>query len=748
MQLTVSGIKCIADVAPLGIPVLNMARSRVKTQLGCREIADSCLRRLRALLPDRKCIGRPVLLLGYGTLGSRLAPALRTLDCLLTMVDTDLPTLIDAAEAGYTTYRTAGEALRATRPFLVIGTAGEEALTEEDLRHLDDGALLAPFATRDFSLLSSLGENAADRTEIQGVGTRLRLPNGRHATLLGDGRSLNLFEADSIPNQGYDAYRAGTLIAAAHLCAHHRTLPPGLHTAPADQAIADAGLFQAYFELHLAPPGPGPGHPDTAETRPAGTRERPPVAHACVVGYGVAGRLHTAILEDLGVRLTITDPHRRDLPERHRGFTAHVDELPAGVVDGIDLWSVCTPTADHLPLPVVRAILARRPDARVLLEKPACRAEEIDVFADLLTRHPRARVVVNDQYRHSAALPALSDLRDRLAPDTPIDRVAVTFTKERRGDIDAGRFVDRDYGVLGYEWPHMLAVLDGVLPTPLMRDYVASDPASSQLWATYDPELFVTALTERTSVKRHDGGSLPVDLASSILGAQHSAGPGARSTHPLAPRQAARRRPPPPPHRQRRLHALHGPLRARHRAGRLAAGAQPTPPHRRPGRPAPPRRGHPRLPAGDLPTPRPRTTHRPHHAATSRPHRPPPHRRPGERPARRGARPARFTARAGLHGRSSSLNDAGRNGALPIALRRGCCLPCKWQSRARLRGGKGSTEPRMLRVLRTGGSETRRLLQTARCRRDDHGKGRMCPVGLMGMPRKEGFGRTGPVLPP
>ncbi|MDR3034103.1 MAG: S-adenosyl-L-homocysteine hydrolase, partial [Kitasatospora sp.] len=97
LELTVSGIKRIAAAGQLAIPVLNLARSQVKSRLGYREIADSCLRRLRALLPDRKIIGRQVLLLGYGALGSRLAAQLRDLGCRVDIVDTDLAALIDAA---------------------------------------------------------------------------------------------------------------------------------------------------------------------------------------------------------------------------------------------------------------------------------------------------------------------------------------------------------------------------------------------------------------------------------------------------------------------------------------------------------------------------------------------------------------------------------------------------------------------------------------------------------------------------
>lgn len=115
LELTVSGLKRIAAAGPLAIPAGNLARSAVKTRLGYPEIADAYVRRLRALLPAIKTIGRSVLMLGYGTLGSRLAAALHAHGCQLHVVDPDPLVLIAATEAGHATYRTAAHALRASR---------------------------------------------------------------------------------------------------------------------------------------------------------------------------------------------------------------------------------------------------------------------------------------------------------------------------------------------------------------------------------------------------------------------------------------------------------------------------------------------------------------------------------------------------------------------------------------------------------------------------------------------------------
>ncbi|MFI0739105.1 hypothetical protein ACH4PU_13595 [Streptomyces sp. NPDC021100] len=260
IELTVSGLKRIA-AAPgeLAIPVLNMARSRLKSRLGYNEIADSCVRRLRAIVPGQKFIGRHVLLLGYGTLGARAARSLRALGCRVAVVDTDVLALITAAEDGFETHRTVAEALARQRPFLILGSSGDTAITAEDVPLLPDGVLLAGFATKDFSVLTD-GYPGATALTLPHVGVRYDLPHATSVTVLGDGRSLNLFEYEGIANRGYDAYRAGTLLAALALCRDPGRFPPGVHLEPVDRIIDDAGLFDAYYSQYLC-----------ARTAPLGT---------------------------------------------------------------------------------------------------------------------------------------------------------------------------------------------------------------------------------------------------------------------------------------------------------------------------------------------------------------------------------------------------------------------------------------------------------------------------------------------
>lgn len=571
LELTVSGLTRIRDVGGLAIPVLNMARSQLKTRLGYPEIADSCLRQLRTLLPGIKLIGRPVLVIGHGTLGARLARALADLGCQVHVVDPDPLARIDAAESGHTTHTRLADALARIRPVVITGTSGAAALTENDLALLPDGVYLAPFATKDFSALCTGAPGVRETLPVPGIGLRHRLDTGHgdtvEVTVLGDGRSLNLFESDAIPSQGYDAYRAGTLIAAAALAQRHRDLAPGIHTDLVDDIIRQSGLYEDYYATYLhdqsatrrAEPQPQAAPETSAGPTPVLRRN---AASVCVVGFGKIGRLHAEILTDQGVNLTVIDPKHQDLPQTYHTFTSGIDDLPPRIRADVDLWSVCTPTADHLP--VLKSILRRNPRARVLLEKPACLGHEIDVFQNLLNANPQARVVVTDQYRHARVVDRLQDLMRYYEPAQPPSHVAVTFVKDRSGDIALGRFVDRSYGVLGYEWLHMLTILDRVLPRPAAAAYWASDPATSDLWATYHPDLFVSACTERSHLAL-PGGPLHIDLTSSINTptfalTPHAPQRAARVTGPHADLQIEseagaqvmrqRRISPPDPHRQ------------------------------------------------------------------------------------------------------------------------------------------------------------------------------------------------------
>ncbi|MFI2241702.1 Gfo/Idh/MocA family oxidoreductase [Streptomyces chrestomyceticus] len=237
--------------------------------------------------------------------------------------------------------------------------------------------------------------------------------------------------------------------------------------------------------------------------------------HVCVIGHGVAGRLHHQLLTGLGVRVSVVDPLATALPTATPAVP-WIEDVPHD--PPVDVWSVCTPTAAHLE--TVAAVLKRDPRARLLVEKPVCRSWEAPELSALLAEYDESRLVVMNQYAHTTALGVLKAAMKEWAPGHPVDAVRIAFGKDRRADIAAGRFVDRDYGVFGYEWLHMLALLGAVLPRDVQHRYLTAAPRPEDLRVAHDPELTSVAAHD---LSRPDGGPT-VELYSTITGPRAAPG--------------------------------------------------------------------------------------------------------------------------------------------------------------------------------------------------------------------------------
>ncbi|WP_410661203.1 hypothetical protein [Amycolatopsis sp. lyj-112] len=217
-----------------------------------------------------------------------------------------------------------------------------------------------------------------------------------------------------------------------------------------------------------------------------------------IVGLGKIGSHHAACFGQAGHRITTVD--RRSGADWDR--VARVPD-PSRV----DAWVVATPTATHLS--VVDEILRCRPDARILLEKPACSPGELDALLRTIRRHPRARIIVNDVYGHSEAVRRFAEsVREHSALD-PIKRITIEFTKNRELDVANGRFVDTQYGEAGYEYFHMLSILRSVLPADRYQRYLNTTP---------------TSLTAELRVRTVAAGLPEIELYTSSLGAIAFAG--------------------------------------------------------------------------------------------------------------------------------------------------------------------------------------------------------------------------------
>nr|WP_042187140.1 Gfo/Idh/MocA family oxidoreductase [Kibdelosporangium sp. MJ126-NF4]CEL17836.1 hypothetical protein [Kibdelosporangium sp. MJ126-NF4]CTQ90940.1 hypothetical protein [Kibdelosporangium sp. MJ126-NF4] len=184
-----------------------------------------------------------------------------------------------------------------------------------------------------------------------------------------------------------------------------------------------------------------------------------------IVGIGSIGSRHLGCCEQAGHQVVTVDG--KGVADCDR--MARVPE-PSGV----DAWVVATPTGTHLP--VFKEILRHQPDARVLLEKPACYPAELPDLTRLLQQHPRCRVVVNDVYAYSKAVRRFAEAVRRFSEFDPIRKITVEFTKNRELDVANGRFVDTQYGEAGYEFFHMLSIVRSILPGDRYQVYLRTEP--------------------------------------------------------------------------------------------------------------------------------------------------------------------------------------------------------------------------------------------------------------------------------
>ncbi|OLP17969.1 hypothetical protein BST81_13035 [Leptolyngbya sp. 'hensonii'] len=174
------------------------------------------------------------------------------------------------------------------------------------------------------------------------------------------------------------------------------------------------------------------------------------------VGYGTVARLHEQKLSESGVKTVAvidTDSQKKQQAEQ-AGFLvlpscAEAAPLRPG------FWDICVNTSQHFN--VIQQILQVDPQANILVEKPVCLLAEIPSLTTTIVNFG-GKIVVNENYASSKITGIVQEIAFRKLGLRP-SKIVVEFTKNRQLDSIGGRFIDYDLGVLGYEGPHMLAIV-------------------------------------------------------------------------------------------------------------------------------------------------------------------------------------------------------------------------------------------------------------------------------------------------
>lgn len=249
IELTEMGLRRIAKLNELQYPVLNVAKTHLKISITYIEIANSIFLKVLNLLGANKIVGRNVLILGYGDLGAQLAQNFKNFHTRVSIFDPDILKLINAAEHGFTTYLSAYEAIQEVQPFLIIGVSGYQSITEEMVKAMQSGTFVTAGATADVSIFDQLEESGVTTYWIEGYGKRFVL-DGKFITVLGNGRSVNLYKSESIPNQANDIFKTANYLATIYLANNFDKLKLNVNN-ELDRIFDRTELYLKYYKHYF-----------------------------------------------------------------------------------------------------------------------------------------------------------------------------------------------------------------------------------------------------------------------------------------------------------------------------------------------------------------------------------------------------------------------------------------------------------------------------------------------------------------
>lgn len=248
IELTEMGLRRINKLDKVDYPVLNVAKTKLKRNLVYPEISNSLFIRITELLGGEKLVGRSAILCGYGDMGEILAERFRAFGVRVSVVDIDTMRLIVAGERGFNTYNNIVDAVKNELPFIIIGASGYYSITEEIFPYLLQKTYITAGATADLKVFDNYKEGSI---YIPKLGTVYSIDD-KDIIVLGNGRSVNLYYSEAIPNKSNDIFKAGTLVTACNSVIHATELKDGVSLNVVDDWIKDSEILEEYYNLYIS----------------------------------------------------------------------------------------------------------------------------------------------------------------------------------------------------------------------------------------------------------------------------------------------------------------------------------------------------------------------------------------------------------------------------------------------------------------------------------------------------------------
>jgi len=226
IEQTTRGIRnikaAIDNSGGIRFPIISIPHSELKRKFEPQYIAEAVVGHLNSFLPDIAIRGKSGALLGYGTIGEKLASLLRTRGVNLAVYDSNATNRLSADQAGFPIAGTPEEAVR--NKHLVFGATGQESLSASVIANLSNNTYLISASSEQYEIdVGELEQRSRtkefmrnDQREILGTTYFLR-PDDRQIHLLANSYPINFWGMDSMPGEAADLILTLILLSAAEL---------------------------------------------------------------------------------------------------------------------------------------------------------------------------------------------------------------------------------------------------------------------------------------------------------------------------------------------------------------------------------------------------------------------------------------------------------------------------------------------------------------------------------------------------
>lgn len=180
------------------------------------------------------------------------------------------------------------------------------------------------------------------------------------------------------------------------------------------------------------------------------------------IGNGKIARIHREIFPStvkvVGIIVRDVAKHQKLVAE---DVTFSKDVLVFGsveaAVNAVDkpfFWDIASDDDTHLEY--VQNILAVDPEANIVLSKTFYDPQKFEAFKEIINK-TRAKITFVENYLYTPVVDKMKELLQR--ENLSNLAIYIDFTKNRVKDMEHGRYVQKDLGVLGYEGTHIVTLL-------------------------------------------------------------------------------------------------------------------------------------------------------------------------------------------------------------------------------------------------------------------------------------------------